>query len=470
MADDDTPKNPYEAPVVGTDEAGNLEISQPSKASDVAAGLPTSTGPDWKSWKTYIRPLAVASSIYGGARVSGADPLTAGAAGILGGMGQIPGPQQQVMKWLMLPFTGNRQPQQRTLPGAPSGAQQLGNSPTPYMQRGAKPGQTLDQGTANPQGSTVASLYPQAQRPPAVGQQQVYDPTGILTQPLAANGLIPTPIKPPWSMYYQGNQPVQQQGIPMAQGGEVKGYQLGGLMGSGALDVLAAIGLGKSIFGGFPNQQSQPGQRPGGLAGGGLPKLGRMAGIPNPSKGLHLKNPIGMGGMGGASSVNPMRLLARSLNPLRTMNPMRTQSLGNPRMKLLAQGGSVANDNSINDVRSDWFYQNMATRNVPKQANGLLRDVADKSNQNVKLNLPKETKMSKKQGYQHGGPIRGRMSEALGGPKVPGSNAESPLPSGKKAPMKFAKGGGIGCKKMAKGGAVRGAGCVVTGVRPAKKY
>jgi hypothetical protein len=141
----------------------------------------------------------------------------------------------------------------------------------------------------------------------------------------------------------------------------------------------------------------------------------------------------------------------------------------------MAKGGPVVTNDPIADTQgNDWFFKNVGTRTVPKQPQGTLRDIADKSTQNVKANLPppvppaprsKGDKLMAKEKKAHGGPIRGRMAEAMGGPKVPGSNLENPLPGGgkgKSAPMKFAKGGRVG--------KVIGAGAVVRGVRPAKKY
>jgi hypothetical protein len=202
--------------------------------------------------------------------------------------------------------------------------------------------------------------------------------------------------------------------------------------------------------------------------------MGQGKGIPNPSKGLHLKNPAGvkLGSLGDlmkGPAFDPSKTLRHSdQSPSRLLG----RAAGMKSVGLAAGGPVQSQDQAVAPVKaSDWFFQHYGIRDVPKQENGILQDVADKGQENVRINLKgaemakkKEEKKDEKLGLAHGGPIRGKMSQAMGGPPVPGADMENPLP-GKKAPMKFAKGGAIGGKSK-----VVGAGAVVRGVRPAKKY
>src|SRR5215469_14300409 len=75
-----------------------------------------------RDWKTFVKPLTTAAAMYGGAKWAGADPLTAGIAGAVGGLSQVPGPHQQVLQWALRPFIGDRQPVKpvSSMPTAPT--------------------------------------------------------------------------------------------------------------------------------------------------------------------------------------------------------------------------------------------------------------------------------------------------------------------------------------------------------------
>lgn len=437
-------------------------------------------------------PLATAAMLYGGSRIAGADPKTAIAASVLGGLMRTPGPHQGPINQAMQVLVGDRSTKPKAATDtttAPTVNSTTEPSPEQTALTAGNLGRYILGGSALGPGGSLLGLsgilgggQQQQQQAPLVPPKVV--PLNKPPDPLRAN--LPG-VSTAWSnaldpLMQPPADPTKDPSQPgFARGGGVPGLSLKGLSGSRR----------------------------------GLP------GVPSPLKGLHLKNPGGLklGSMGNLmrqspagdptktlrhSDQNPSRMLGRMGNPMKSFGlkkggKAQPLAVGGapaagrggaaaPPPGLLtqqplarAQGGPVIQDDPVADTRGNsWFFENVGTRTVPKQHSGILRDVADKSNSNVKANLPPALPSARSKGEQlmakadkkaHGGPIRGKMSEALGGPKVPGSGLENPLPGGgkgKSVPMKFAKGGHVG--KRRSGSGVVGAGCVVQGVRPAKKF
>ncbi len=360
-----------------------------------------------KSMWDQIAPLITGAAAFGAARLGGADPLTAGATGALAGLSKLPGPHQKAINTALSVFgTQNKQPEEAVK--AP---------PTP----------------------------PPAPKPPAAPAEASKPPINAALTPAAGT----TP--------YSSAPPVQtsRMTVPVPGGQSMYNESAYGAKG-GKVDALQSL---KGSFGtGPPSKQK---------------------GVPNALKGLHLRNPAGL------KMKSPDAAMDKALAPISPSKKKKDQ-FG------FAAGGQVSDSRVVENLPKS---EEIKRADTPKFSNGVLKDIALRSNENVKKNLPPaglEKRMANLQSvddqgqirgnrpakkFMHGGQVRGRMSESAGGPAIPRVPGEiNPYPGGKK----MASGGKVGGKfgngrplqtNAPKGSlSVRGAGVVVRGVRPAKKY
>jgi hypothetical protein len=343
-----------------------------------------------------LTPLITGGAAYGMARMGGADPVTAGAAGTLAGLIKMPGPHQKALTTaLSVLGTQNPQPGDVMRKSEPEKSSVPTGKVDPYMARSAPPA-----------ASAPSALTPGAGLP-------------YSTPAVAGAGTVPTP----------GGYQYPYQPPPNLRGAR------GGAVGH---------------LGGFSKQK----------------------GVPNPLKGLHLKNPAGV------VPPDPMKKLAKSVKPVTSIP--------------FAEGGKVSEKKKVGAELPK--SEEIKRADSPKFPSGMLKDVAVRSNPNVKMNLPPpglEKKMAKRQNedqnvqvqglraakkFMHGGQVRGRMSEALGGPAVPKVPGEiSPIggkamASGGKVGGKYGTGKPVSTRGSVGSAPVRGGGITARGLRPAKKY